>query len=292
MITVIICSINAAHLKRISKNIEETIGVPYELIAIDNSTNPRGICAVYNEGARRATFDCLCFVHEDVQFNTIGWGQVLISIFNDTTWGLVGLAGAAHKPKLLSGWGAQGLKDRMVKINLIQHFKGNKPPKLQYENTSKEKIAEVACLDGVFLASTKSVIRQIPFDENLLKGFHGYDLDLSLAIGQHYKVGVTYEILAEHFSEGSLNTEWLESSMLVHQKWSEKLPKTVIPVTKKERKNCEKRSFRYILSILKENNALDYSLKILHQGELKELSFLTYLKMYYSLGKIYLLKRT
>lgn len=288
MISIVICSINLNQLNRISKNIEETIGVPYELIAIDNRKNPRGICAVYNEGARKAKFEYLCFVHEDVQFNTKGWGDVLASIFKDPTWGLVGLAGAAHKPKLISGWGAQGLKDRMVKINLIQHFKGNKAPELQYENTAKENIAEVACLDGVFLASKKSILLQTPFDETLLRGFHGYDLDISLAIGQHYKVGVTYEILAEHFSEGTLNSEWLESSLKVHQKWSEHLPKTVIPITKTERKNCEKRSFRYILSILKENNALDYSLKILHQGELKQLNFLTYLKMYYSLGKIYL----
>jgi len=290
MITVIICSVNASLLNRISQNIEETIGVPYELLAINNREKPRGICAVYNEGARKAKFECLCFVHEDVQFNTNGWGLSLISIFKNPAWGLIGLAGAAHKPKLLSGWGAQGLKERMVKINLIQHFREDRLPKLQYENTYRENLSEVACVDGVFLASTKSILEKTPFDENLLKGFHGYDLDISLAIGQHYKVGVTFDILAEHFSEGSLNKDWLESSMLVHKKWSENLPKTVIPITKRERKNCEKRSFRYLLSILKKNNELAYSLKILHQGELIKLNFFTYLKMYYSLGKIYFLK--
>lgn len=290
MITIIVCSINEIHKQRISQNIIDTIGVPHEFLAIDNRKNPRGICAVYNEGARKAKFDVLCFVHEDVQFNTKGWGHSLISIFQDPTWGLIGLAGAAHKPKLPSGWGAEGLHDRLVKINLIQHFKGNKPAALQYQNTEQEKVAEVACVDGVFLASTKAILMRVPFDESLLKGFHGYDLDLSLAIGQLYKVGVTYEILAEHFSEGSLNADWLESSLLVHMKWADSLPKTVTPMTKKEKTICEKRTYRFLLPILKQNNSLNYSLKILHQGELIKLNIWTYLKMYISLGKVYLSK--
>nr|MBI1230022.1 hypothetical protein [Cytophagales bacterium] len=286
MISVIICSINAAQLARIRENIMSTIGVEYELLAIDNTRNPRGICAVYNEGARNAKYEHICFVHEDVQFNTSGWGRVLSSIFQDLSWGLIGLAGAAHKPKLPSGWGAEGLHDRLVKINLVQHFRNHKPAELQYQNTEKERLAEVACVDGVFLASTKSILMRIPFDEKLLKGFHGYDLDLSLAIGKHYKVGVTYEILAEHFSEGTLNIDWLRSSLLIHQKWANSLPKTVVPITKKEKTICEKRTYRFLLPILKKNKALGYSLQVLHQGELMRLNILTYLKMYISLGKV------
>lgn len=292
MITLIICSINEAHKQRISRNIQDTIGVPYEFLAIDNRNNPRGICAVYNEGASMAKYEYVCFFHEDVQFNTNNWGRELISIFKDSTWGLVGLAGAAHKPKLPSGWGAEGLQDRFIKVNLVQHFKGKRPPSLQYQNTENEKIAEVACVDGVFLATTKSIIQKIPFDESLLTGFHGYDLDLSLAIGQHYKVGVTYEILAEHFSEGSLNLDWLKSSLLVHEKWADSLPKSVAQISKKEKTICEKRTYRFLLPILKQNDALKYSLKILHQGELMRLNIWTYLKMYISLGKTYLAKES
>ena len=127
---------------------------------------------------------------------------------------------------------------------------------------------------------------RIPFDEKLLTGFHGYDLDLSLAIGKHYKVGVTYEILAEHFSEGTLNTDWLRSALLIHQKWADCLPKTVVPITKKEKTICEKRTYRFLLPILKKNKALGYSLQVLHQGELIRLNIWTYLKMYISLGKV------
>ncbi|WP_158859291.1 glycosyltransferase [Lunatibacter salilacus] len=292
MISVIICTINESHKLRIFQNIQDTIGVPFEFLAIDNRHEPRGICAVYNEGARKAKFECVCFVHEDVQFNTQGWGKSLVYAFKDQTWGLLGLAGAAHKPKLPSGWGAEGLQDRFIKVNLVQHFKGNRPPSLQYQNTEKEKIAEVACVDGVFLATTKSIIQEIPFDESLLTGFHGYDLDLSLAIGQHYKVGVTYEILAEHFSEGSLNIDWLKSSLQVHEKWADSLPKSVAPISKKEKTICEKRTYRFLLPILKRNDALEYSLKILHQGELMRLNIWTYLKMYISLGKTYFAKET
>ena len=60
----IICSARPERLQAVTRNIEATIGVEYELIAVDNSVEGRGICAVYNEGASRARYPFLCFVHE------------------------------------------------------------------------------------------------------------------------------------------------------------------------------------------------------------------------------------
>lgn len=292
MLSIVICSVNPKHLESISDNIEETIGIPYELIPIDNRNSPRGICAVYNEGVKSAKYDHICFVHEDVRFKTTGWGKALQRVFQDPTIGLIGVAGAAHKPRMISGWGAEGLPDRLVKINLIQHFdKDKKKASLQYQNTGKEKLAEVACVDGLFLASTKEILQEIPFDEELLKGFHGYDIDISMAIGCKYKVVVSYDILVEHFSQGSLNMEWLKNSLLVHEKWASELPRSVQSVTRKEKAICEKRTYRFLLQVLKKNNTFSHAFKILHTGELITLDVLTYLKMYISLAKVYFPKQ-
>ncbi len=292
MLSIIICSVNSDQRNQLIQNIQETVGIPYEVLAIENHINPRGISAVYNEGVRRARFEHLCFVHEDVRFFTVNWGSILLDIFKDSQLGLVGVAGAAHKPKLPSGWGAEGLADRLVKINMIQHFKRkNQPPSLQYQNTELEKLAQVACVDGLFLASTKNIMERIPFDEILLKGFHGYDIDLSLAIGQYYKVAVTYDILVEHLSEGTLNKDWIESSILIHKKWNHLLPVSVGYISKKEKTICEKKTFRFLMKVMKDHVPAQRAWITLHLGELIRLNFFTYLKMYLSIGKAYVLKK-
>ncbi len=67
---------------------------------------------------------------------------------------------------------------------------------------------EVVAVDGVFLASKKSVIENVPFDEKTFTGFHFYDIDLSLRVAQKYKVLVTTDILLKHYSPGDPGKEW------------------------------------------------------------------------------------
>jgi len=292
MLSIIICSVNPDQLRLIQKNINETVGIPYEVIAINNNINPRGITAVYNEGAKKARFNYLCFVHEDVKFNTQGWGKILTDLFKDKNLGLVGVAGGAHKPKLPSGWGPSGVQDRFVKINMVQHFKHeNRSPSLQYYNSRNEKLAEVACLDGLFLVTKKSIIEEFPFDEKLLKGFHCYDIDISIAIGQKYKVAVTYEIQIEHFSEGKLDKSWIQDTILVHEKWNNVLPVTIGKISNKEKIHCEKQSYRYLARTFKPHVSIEMGIKALRLSELKVLDYFTYLKMYVSLYRIYYLRK-
>ncbi len=290
MISVVICSVNPVLLKKISKNIEETIGVPFEIVAIDNRKAPKGLAAVYNQGVGSARYDQVCLVHEDVQFNTPNWGTVLLEQFSsDPELGLVGVAGSAHKPKMVSGWGAQGLERRFAKMNFIQHFPSSgKPSVHEYSNIDNEEMARVACLDGLFLASRRSVLQEIPFDEELLTGFHGYDIDISIAIGRKYKVAVTYRILLEHFSEGSLNENWLKSSLLVHRKWRKSLPITFGTISKQEIIFCEEETFNFLFTVFRNQLSLLEAMHILHSGELRTLNFKSYYKLCSVLFKTYL----
>ncbi len=52
MISIIICSRDADYLRKVSENVAATIGVPYEIQAIDNSKGAYGICEAYNLGRR------------------------------------------------------------------------------------------------------------------------------------------------------------------------------------------------------------------------------------------------
>ncbi len=254
MISIIICSVNKALLHRITENIKDTIGVPFEMIAIDNSVNKDGICKVYNEGGKRAKFPVLCFVHEDVLFETLQWGERLIKHLSDNKVGLTGLAGGDARSVIPSSWSTPF---QSVEVNIVQHHKKGKSISYPILKTAggPGMLKPVTSLDGVMLCTKKEVFDQFKFDEDLLKGFHGYDMDYSLQVLSKYQVAVMFDILAHHYSEGILNREWMDSAILISRKWKQVLPVSVRSLTAKELTFFHWKSMQVFLQNLVE---LDY----------------------------------
>ena len=222
MITVIICSVRPELREAITANITATIGIEYELIVIDNEILPRGICTVYNEAAAKSAWPYLCFVHEDVCFHTQGWGQVLVDLLSTNSHTLVGVSGTVYKSDLPGSW--VDCDQKHYRVNTLQHF-AEKGMVEQRFNPENKTLSEVAVIDGVFMATRKTIWQNNQFDASLLKGFHGYDLDFSLSAGMMGKVLVSHEILLEHFSSGSFSKEWVNDTLSVHRKWKQKLPR-------------------------------------------------------------------
>jgi len=267
MISVIICSANKNLLNQVSENISATIGVPYEIISTDNSEGKQGICSVYNRGILKAQYDILCFMHEDVLIKTNNWGQVITDAFKqDSNLGLLGVIGSSYKSVTPSGWG--GLGPNTYYSNLIQHHKhSNKPSKHHFRNPKNEKLSRVACVDGVWLCTPKKIVSQFMFDEINFTGFHVYDLDLSLAIGQKYKVAVTYDVLLEHFSEGSFDKNWMLDSIKLHEKWNNILPINCESLSRDQVIYSEKATFKHFIKLLSSLNLpLSHASKMLRMN--------------------------
>ncbi|GAA4334370.1 hypothetical protein GCM10023149_41700 [Mucilaginibacter gynuensis] len=243
MISIIISSVDNVQLNQVTKNIEDTIGVPYEIIATDNSLGEKGICEVYNTAALKAKYDILCFIHEDIIIRSVGWGNKLVQSFaKNPEVGLIGVIGGSYKPLSPSIWSGSGIANEYS--NLIQvHKYSNKPSVHFNRNPRNEELSYVACVDGVWLSTTKEVFAKYKFDEHLLKGFHLYDIDYSLTVGQHYKVAVTYDILVEHLSEGNYSRGWMLDHIKLHKKWGSYLPVDTEGFSKKDRAHSEKSSF-------------------------------------------------
>jgi hypothetical protein len=224
MISIIISSVNPEHLKRVSNNIKDTVGVPYELITFENSSGEKGICEIYNLGICKAQYDIFCFMHEDLEIKTENWGKIVAEHFASIPdLGLLGIAGSTYKTSTPAGWHSAGAGTS--RANFIQsHKRSDIPPIHYYANPNNEEIAEVACLDGVWLCTTKKIASEFWFDDTTFKKFHGYDLDFSLAIGQKYKVAVTFKVLLDHFSEGNYDSTWMAESLKLHEKWNNILP--------------------------------------------------------------------
>jgi hypothetical protein len=245
MISIIISSFNKEYYDKLHNNINKTIGqIDYEIIKIDNP-GLMGICEAYNKGASRAIYPYLVFCHEDILFHSINWGNILCKIFDqDSKIGLVGVLGGKYKSAFNSGWGIPadnttssfmiGTHYQKSNLNKIKNNVLSTIPFTSLNNVPKNFIEtniyneNVVALDGLFLATKKSIFKDFKFDESLFKGFHCYDIDFSLQILQKYRVVVNYNILIEHLSTGSFNFNWFLETNKLHSKWYNYLPITNI----------------------------------------------------------------
>lgn len=218
MISIIICSRQKTLNSDLSRNIENTIGCDYELVLVDNSENKFSIHEAYNHGLNRSKGSLICFMHDDILINTSGWGGIIVDLFKQNPQvGLLGIAGGENKTKMPSAWWDVGPNH----LKVIQHY-NDKPKELWDQGFDAENLVEVAAIDGVFMVMKAD--DRIRFDERL-KGFHNYDLFLSLKNKSlQKKVMVTNEILIEHFSPGSLNRSWYLSTSKFHKLYAHELP--------------------------------------------------------------------
>jgi hypothetical protein len=224
MISIIICSINKTFAEQVQQSISKTIGVTYEVIVLDNTINPKGISAVYNEGGLKAKYDILCFIHEDLLFETKNWGKILLDAFSaNSRLGLIGVAGSNYKSKGPSGW-FTGIKEHdFCNINHLNNT--NQVEKIYFNPNPNVNLQPAVVLDGVFLATRKNVWQTIRFDEKLLTGFHLYDIDFSFRVAKEYDVAVTFNIDMIHIVKGAhFNNNWLTTTLAWHELMSSSLP--------------------------------------------------------------------
>jgi hypothetical protein len=240
MISLIICHRNKTFLDTISKSIENTIGVAYQLIVVDNTKNDYTIFTAYNYGVTQAKFNILCFVHEDIIFHTNNWGQHIVNHFKDESIGLVGVIGATTYPQSPSPWWSSIiLNDHLV--NNIQHWHGkvsdthyhtilSKTDTLtvtkDYNNPQNKNVINATVVDGLFYCIEKKLFdeHKIRYDDLNFKGFHCYDTDISLQVNQFKKVVVVYDIVVEHLQTGTLNKDWYDACITLNKKWRSTLP--------------------------------------------------------------------
>ncbi|RZK26097.1 MAG: hypothetical protein EOO43_03785 [Flavobacterium sp.] len=230
VISIVVCSVNQVLFESFEKNVSETIGCSYEMIRIENNKNPRGICEIYNEGLTKAAGTIICYCHEDILFETQDWGNELVTLLKVEEIGLIGVAGAVYKSKFPTSWVA--VPSEYYRTNMKQ---------MKADGTSfyskildEGSYSEVAVLDGCFVAGRKKVFLQHMWNQELLKGFHLYDLDICLKVRENYKLVVANNISITHFSEGNFGLDWLKASEQYHQINNGLLPVSVNKLSENE----------------------------------------------------------
>lgn len=222
MISIIICSRSNTDLAAVSDNIAATIGVPYEIIGIDNSKGDYGICEAYNKGASQAQYNHLCFMHEDIVLHTKDWGALVVSILKDPSIGVLGVTGGRYQLAVPSVWWVNGPDFNCD--NVLNIFKDGRK-EMRFNNPLQQELTDAAVVDGLWMCSRREVWQQHPFDAKTFSNFHLYDLDYCAELyANKYRVCVTYAILLEHHSQGSLNDAWLYNSLKYQEKRKAQLP--------------------------------------------------------------------
>lgn len=216
MLSIIVSSYNEILFQDFCQSLQKTIGIPYQLIKIDNN-NRISIAQAYNEGAAKAIYDYLCFIHEDVVFHNFAWGERVVTVLRDSQTGVIGVAGGKVKLNIISGWSQPLNKFNRTDFLQTSYKDSNVRYRLQM-NPENEELSRVVCVDGLFMAIRKNVFERNKFDEKLIKGFHCYDLDFSYVIATKYCNYILYDLGIEHRSLGNFSSDWFETSFLMMKK--------------------------------------------------------------------------
>ena len=222
MLSLVVCSINPGYLEGLKKSVSDTIGVEHEWLVWDNRNANIGICEVYNKLAANARFPYLCFLHEDLLFKTKDWGKYLVNQFAAGDIGLIGIAGSNYKSKLYSGWYSGGPAGDYCNI---YHRLGNEEYHLKFPAAWDTENVPTVTVDGVFMACPHHVWKIVEFDEQLLKGFHFYDINFSLEVARKWKVVVTNRIDMIHLTVGGdFGNAWVDAALVFHHAKGQHLP--------------------------------------------------------------------
>lgn len=206
-------------------------GVECEVVQV--ADNKDSIAKVYNkfldEEKKTLEHDFLVFMHADVSFNP----DILLPHLRDdgVKYDLVGLCGTSHFSIGASplNWWTSSNNDSLSKWGCVTHGELGDQTSWFSQHSPSTMDAEVACIDGLFIAmSRKAVESEMRFDEQY-EGFDFYDTDISMQafMKLKLKIGVLVQKDLCHYSVGTsiLSPHFLENEAKFRKKWGFAPPK-------------------------------------------------------------------
>jgi GT2 family glycosyltransferase len=221
MISIVICSRNSQLDEYLASNIKRTIGrIDYEIILIDNSENSYSIFSAYNIGFKKSKYPIVCFMHEDIEYRTQNWGQLVVNCFKNKDVGLSGIIGSKYISEIPCGWWlSKSRRGHIIEKRNNEDIR---------EDFGAKKEEQVVTIDGLWFCIRKNLYPTISFDTKTFKGFHCYDMDISLQILKlKYQIQVIQDMELYHKSQGSTNDAFYFNCVLLYKKWRNSLPVSI-----------------------------------------------------------------
>jgi tetratricopeptide (TPR) repeat protein len=207
-VSVVICSIDdekhdraVALYRRLfaSAGTQANAHVRHEIISIRNA---RSLAEAYNWAVRKSVADVIVLSHDDVDVLAEDFAARLFHHLR--SFDAVGVVGSTRADGPAVGWsGHPHLRGWIThhsprqgewQVDLLDH---------------RELAADIAVLDGVFLAVRREVLQAVPFDSVTFDGFHVGDIDWSLRASQAgFRLGVAADLGLVHASRGNYDATW------------------------------------------------------------------------------------
>lgn len=198
--------------------IKNTVGCKHEIACYENY-NQHSLAEIYNEAIQTVSDNntIIVTVHPDVIFRTNNWGKILLSKFNNSDYGILGVAGTTFLSENGVWWNDFGKA-----YGIVEHTDGIKDWTTMFSKPIKG-IQPVVTIDGVFMAIDVEKIKY-SFDESFGK-YHFYDLNFCYPnYLDGVNIGVTTDIKILHKSVGQTNNEWEENRIKFVEKYKDLLP--------------------------------------------------------------------
>jgi GT2 family glycosyltransferase len=202
------------------EHIKSTSGIKdIEVIPFENK-GTHSLTEAYDELLKKSNNDIVVLCHDDIRFKTKKWGQRLLNHFNNSDYGILGVAGTYHFKENGKWW-----EDSSAMVGIVNHINPNTKKEFEskYSSSVGDEIIPVVSLDGLFIALDKNKIKY-DFDTNV-KGFHFYDVDFTFGnYNKGVEVGCITNIRILHESVGMTNNSWEENRIKFAEKWKDSLP--------------------------------------------------------------------
>lgn len=181
----------------------------------------KSLSKVYNEILDESINDIVILCHDDIYFDTKKWGEKIIKHFNNTNFGILGVAGSTCLPKSGMWW-----ENTSKMVGIVNHEHNGKKWESKYSQDLSNEIKKTVIIDGLFISLSKSRIKS-KFDETV-SGFHFYDVNFCFQnFLDNVNIGVLFNIRVTHKSIGQTNQEWENNRVLFSNKFESLLPQEV-----------------------------------------------------------------
>ena len=198
------------------KHLKQTSSGDIEVIEYVNN-GQFSLTELYNKALKDSKNSIVVFCHDDIILSK-GWDKKILNHFNNTDYGILGMAGTTDIDDSGRWW-----TDMNKMVGVVTHSSDGKTWDSKYSNNFGEKVIETVMLDGLFFVAHKDRIKKT-FNEDI-KGFHFYDFDFTF--NNHLKgvkVGVMFDIKITHKSVGETNDQWEKNREQFREIHSENLP--------------------------------------------------------------------
>ena len=203
---------------KLQEYLKKSCGVPKAQVIEKVNNGEKSLNQTYNEILQESENDIVILCHDDLYFETKGWGFKVIEHFQKNDFGILGVAGSTYLPMSGMWW-----EDKRKMIGIVNHEHEGKKWESKYSEEQGKKIKQTVLVDGLFIAVDKNRIKE-NFNEKI-QGFHFYDLEFCIGnYEKEVKIGVITNIRITHKSIGMTNEQWEENRKLFAERHKEILP--------------------------------------------------------------------